>query len=108
MALEVIWTAGAERDLLEIHSGLFESLPNADDWIVRVLHRPLRSAVSLLPLHPEVGARVKGAKGFRRLLLGPQRQSGLFYVIENRGIVIHALLDMRQSPDVIWKRLRKS
>ena len=108
MALEIVWTAGAERDLLEIHNELFEFLPNADDWIARVLHRPLRSAVNLLHLHPEVGARVKGAKGFRRLLLGPQRQYGLFYVIENRSIVIHALLDMRQSPDAIWKRLGKS
>ena len=107
IALEVIWTAGAERDLLEIHSGMFEFLPNSDDWIARALHRPLQSAVRLLSLHPEVGARVKGVKGVRRWLLGPQRQFGLFYVIESRGIVVHALLDMRQSPNAIWDRLRK-
>jgi len=108
MALEVVWTAGAERDLLEIHQRLFDALPDEDDLMARVLHRPLWSAVNLLPQHPEVGARVKGTKGFRRWLLGPQRRYGLFYVIESRGIVVHALLDMRQNPDAIWKRLRGS
>ena len=106
MALDVVWTAGAERDLLAIHRTLFEALPDEDELMARVLLRPLRSALNLLPLHPEVGARVKGTKGFRRWLLGPKRRYGLFYVVENRGIVVHALLDMRQYPEAIAKRLR--
>lgn len=105
MALEVVWTAGDERDLIEIHHWLLEVLPDDDELIARVLQRPLQSALALLPQHPEIGARVQNTKSVRRWLLGPQRRYGLFYVVENRGIVIHALLDMRQNPEAIWQRL---
>jgi hypothetical protein len=40
-------------------------------------------------------------------LLGPKNRYGLFYVVEKRGILIHALLDLRQDPEAIWKRLRE-
>ena len=49
---------------------------------------------------------MKRTKGVRRWLLGPQRRYGLFYVVESRGIVIRPILDMRQNPETIWKRLR--
>lgn len=106
MALEVVWTAGAERDLIEMHHWLLEVLPDDDELIARVLRRPLQSALALLPQHPEIGARVKSTRHVRRWLLGPQRRHGLFHIVENRGIVIHGLLDMRQNPEAIWKRLR--
>ena len=106
MVPEVVWTAGAERDLLEIHRWLFDVLPDDDELIARVLQRSLQAGLNLIQQHPEVGSRVKGAKALRRWLLGPQHRYGLFYVSESRGIIIHALMDMRQSPDVIDKRLR--
>lgn len=106
MALELIWTAGAERDLLEIHDGLFDTLEGDDEIIARILRRPLHSALTLLQQHPEAGAKVKQTQRLRRWLLGPQRRYALFYAIEKRGILIHALLDLRQDPSAIWKRLQ--
>ena len=106
MVPEAVWTAGAERDLVEIYLQLFDAFDGDADLISRVLRQPLQSALGLLPQHPEAGARVKRTKGVRRWLLGPQRRYGLFYVVESRGIVIHATLDMRQNPETIWKRLR--
>jgi plasmid stabilization system protein ParE len=108
MEFEMVWTAGAERDLVEIHHWLREALSEDDELVARVFRQPLRAALELLLQHPEIGARVKGAGNMRRLLLGPGRRYGLFYIVENRGIVIHALLDMRQNPEAIWKRLRGS
>ncbi len=106
MVPEVVWTAGAERDLLEIYCRLFDAFDGDSDLISHVLRRPLHSALGLIMQHPEAGAKVKRTKGVRRWLLGPQRRYGLFYVVESRGIVIHAILDMRQDPETIWKRLR--
>lgn len=105
MPVETLWTAGAERDLIEIHGRLHEVLEGADDLLASMLERPLEAALRLLGQHPELGARVKGATRFRRWLLGPRRWYGLFYVVESRGIVVHALLDVRQDPRLIRKRL---
>jgi len=105
MALDVIWSAGAERDLLEIHQIWFDLLGQDDASIAKVLERPLHSAMRLLSEHPEVGARVRGIPKMRRWLMGPQRRYGLFYVLENRGLLIHAFLDLRQNPEHILKRL---
>lgn len=106
MVPEVVWTAGAERDLLEIYLQLFDAFDGDDDLILRVLRQPLQSALGLIVQHPEAGAKVKHTKGVRRWLLGPQRRYGLFYVVESRGLMIHTILDMRQNPETIWKRLR--
>jgi plasmid stabilization system protein ParE len=108
MALEIVWTSGAERDLLEIYQWLFESFSDDARLIDQALRVPLDSAVGLLQHHPEAGASVRGSKGFRRWLLGPQRRYGLFYVVEKRGLIIHALIDLRQDPSAIWKRLHGS
>jgi hypothetical protein len=34
------------------------------------------------------------------------RHYGLFYVVENRGLILHALLDLRQDPESVMLRLR--
>ncbi len=105
MPIDVIWSAGAERDLLEIHQLWFDLLDQDDSRITEVLELPLHSALRLLAEHPEIGVKVRGAPAMRRWLMGPQRRYGLFYVVESRGIVIHAMLDLRQSPEHIRKRL---
>jgi hypothetical protein len=43
---------------------------------------------------------------FRRLILKNGRH-GLFYVVENRGIVRHALADLRANPDELRQRFCK-
>jgi len=105
MPTDIIWSAGAERDLLEIHQLWFDLLNHDDSRLTEVLEVPLQSALNLLANHPEVGAKVRGTLGLRRWFWGPQRRYGLFYVVETRGLVIHAMLDIRQSPDHIQKRL---
>ena len=106
MVPEAVWTAAAERDLLEIYLQLFDAFDGNDDLIARVLRQPLQSALRLIVQHPEAGAKVKRTEGVRRRLFGPQHRYGLFYVVESRGLVIHEILDMRQNPETIWKRLR--
>lgn len=105
MPIEVIWTTGAERDLFEIHRVWVDLLDQNDARLTQVLELPLQCAMNLLSEHPEVGAKVRGVPRMRRWLMGPQRRYGLFYVVEPRGILIHAMLDLRQSPEFIRKRL---
>ena len=107
MALEVMWTAGAERDLLELHQRLLSVFDDEAEIVSRVLEHPLESSLRLIQAHPEIAPRVRGVRRVRRRLLGPKSRYGLFYVVEKRGIVIHALLDLRQNPEAIWKRLRE-
>lgn len=105
MAREIVWTAGAERDLLEIHNWLLAASGQDDQLLDSLLERPLQSALNLLQQQPQAGARVRGTTAVRRWLLGPQRRYGLFYVVEKRGLIVHALLDLRQDSETIRKRL---
>jgi plasmid stabilization system protein ParE len=107
MALEIVWTNGAERDLLDLHLQLLTALDQDMELVARVLQEPLESNLRLVRDHPEIAPKVRGTQRLRRRLLGPQNRYGLFYVIEKRGILIHALLDLRQDPQTIWKRLRE-
>jgi plasmid stabilization system protein ParE len=105
MARDIVWTAGAERDLLALHRILFDVGGADDKFIYRLLEMPLRSALELIREHPQIAPRVSGSPRLRRRILSPQNRYGLFYAVENRGIVIHALLDLRQDPRMIRKRL---
>jgi plasmid stabilization system protein ParE len=107
MALELVWTAGAEADLLNLHQQLFELLSGDEDAISKVLEAPLQSSLQLLRGHPELAPRVRGSSRVRRRLLGPGNRYGLFYTVEQRGLIIHALLDLRQHPQTILRRLGK-
>src|SRR4051794_21719221 len=106
MELEVVWTASAECDLLELHQRLFSAFPEDAHINTRVLEHPLEASLRLLQKHPEIAPRVRGTRRARRRLLGPQNRYGLFYVVEKRGIIVHALLDLRQDPESIWKRIQ--
>jgi hypothetical protein len=48
MALELVWTAGAEADLLNLHQQLFELLSGDEDLISKVFEAPLQSSLQLL------------------------------------------------------------
>ncbi|MDZ4402186.1 hypothetical protein [Prosthecobacter sp.] len=100
MARELVWTAGATADLLQLYEQVGDH-----DLAIKVLRQPLDHALSLLNENPALGPRVRGTLHIRRLLVGPKFRFGVFYVEEPRGILIHALLDMRQSSDVIRRRL---
>jgi len=61
-----------------------------------------RSALQQLGNHPRSGKLYVGR--FHRLVVS-RTDYGFFYVVETRGVVIHALLDLRQSPANIRRRL---
>lgn len=106
MALEIVWTAGAERDLLEIHQQLLDALEEDPALAARVLEKPLESSLELIREYPAIAPKIRGSQRLRRALFGPGNHYGLFYSVENRGIIIHALLDLKQNPAWIRKRLQ--
>lgn len=102
MPREVVWTSGAESDLLR----LYEQMGN-HDLALRVLRDPLERSLHLLADNPGLGPVVKGTRRVRRLLTGPRLRFGLFYVEETTRIMIHALVDMRDDPSLVRRRLRE-
>ena len=66
------------------------------------LEARLRAALQHLREQPRSGRHYLGR--FRRLLVS-QSVYGLFYIVEIRRVVIHAMLDLRQDPDAIPQRL---
>lgn len=66
------------------------------------LYSKILAALDQLAAQPASGRHFAGS--FHRLLVS-RSTYGLFYVIENRGVVVHALLDLRQSPARIMQRL---
>ena len=105
MSTEIIWTLGAEQDLLLIYRQL-EAVSDEDDLPLRLLRRPLVEGLELLSQNPLLGRQLVQRINVRRLLIGPDFSYGVFYVVESRGILIHALLDLWQDPSLIRRRLR--
>jgi plasmid stabilization system protein ParE len=101
MAHEIVWTAGAEADLLYLYQQIDDH-----DLSIRVLREPLSQVLRLLSEFPQTGAGVRGTLRVRRVLTGPRLRYGLFYVEESKRIMIHALLDRRQDPQTVSRRLR--
>ncbi|MBK8039521.1 MAG: type II toxin-antitoxin system RelE/ParE family toxin [Verrucomicrobiaceae bacterium] len=101
MAHEIVWTAGAEADLLDLYQQIDDH-----DLAIRVLREPLSQILRLLSEFPQMGAGVRGTQRMRRVLTGPRLRYGLFYVEEGKRIMIHALLDLRQDPQTVSRRLR--
>ncbi len=66
------------------------------------MHR-LDEAFGQLRLFPECGPLVRG--DYRRLLV-PGFPYGIFYTVEPRGIIVSGVMDTRQDPETIIRRLR--
>ncbi len=62
----------------------------------------LDAALEQLRVFPESGPIVH--RNYRRLLV-PRFPNGIFYTIEPRGIIISGVMDTRQDPAVILRRL---
>jgi plasmid stabilization system protein ParE len=106
VATEIIWTLGAEQDLLLLYRQMEALSGDDDDLPLRLLRRPLMQGLKLLSENPSLGRRLAQRSNVRRLLIGPDFRHGLFYVVETRGIIVHALLDLRQDPALILRRLK--
>ncbi|TLD68980.1 type II toxin-antitoxin system RelE/ParE family toxin [Phragmitibacter flavus] len=101
MPPEVIWTRGAEADLMAIYQEIEEFRSGTGHQFLILLD----SALHLLRQFPEIAPSFDPP--IRRLLLNT-RKHGLFYTTERRGIIIHALADLRADPSLLKARLKNT
>ena len=100
MLPELVWTRGAEVDLQAIYEDIEEFHPGGGDRLLMLLD----ASLYLLRQFPEMAPFFDPP--IRRLLLSSKRH-GLFYSWEKRGIVLHALADLRNDPNLLKERFRK-
>ncbi|SRR6266566_7265870 len=98
--LEIIWKQGAENDLLQIFAELEEHVEGAG---ARFAGR-LDFTLGHLRAHPEMPPMFE--EPVRRLVIGSTGY-GLFYSVEARGIVVHALIHLSRDPQRIRERIRR-
>ena len=98
--MNAVWTLGAEADVQRI----YERLESWEEGTGDQFYDEVLSSVSVLEAFPLIGPVVH--RGRVRRVLVFNRHYGLFYVAENRGIVLHALLDLRQDPRAVMRRVR--
>ncbi|MDB6118154.1 MAG: hypothetical protein JWO08_1935 [Verrucomicrobiaceae bacterium] len=98
--MNAVWTLGAEADVQRI----YERLEALEEGTGDRFYDEVLSLVSLLEAFPLIGSIVH--QGRVRRVLVFNRHYGLFYVVENRGIILHALLDLRQDPRTVMRRIR--
>ena len=97
---ELVLLAGAEADMIELYVRYDALSPSYAERY----YAALGQALDLLERFPEIGPRYHSH--YRRLVI--QRFSlGVFYSIEGRRIAVGAILDLRQSPEAIMRRLGK-
>ena len=97
---EIIWKQGAESDLLQIFAELEERREGAS---VRFVGK-LDFTLGHLRAHPEIAPMFE--EPVRRLVIGSTGY-GLFYSVEARGIIVHALIHLSRDPDTIRERIRR-
>src|SRR5207245_506608 len=91
---------GAENDLLQIFAELEEHTTAAG---VRFASR-LDFTLGHLQAHPEMAPIFE--EPVRRLVIGSTGY-GLFYSVEARGIIVHALIHLSRDPERIRERIRR-
>ncbi|GEP45261.1 type II toxin-antitoxin system RelE/ParE family toxin [Brevifollis gellanilyticus] len=97
---DVVWTLAVEADVQAIYEDYEQREEGAGD----VFYADLLNCVQLLARHPLLGSSLKNRR-LRRVLVY-NRHFGLFYVPESRGVVLHALIDLRRDPEMLARRLR--
>ena len=97
---EIVWKRGAEEDLLRIFTALEEVKEGHGVRFTRLLDGTLQT----LRRHPQMAPVFE--QPMRRLVAGTSGY-GLFYTVEARGIIVHALLHLSQNPEAIRERIRR-
>jgi plasmid stabilization system protein ParE len=95
---EIIWKQGAEDDLLRIFSDMEEYREGAGERFTLTLDATLQN----LRKFPEMAPMFEPP--MRRLVAG-NTGYGIFYTVENRGIIIHALVHLSQNPETIRDKI---
>lgn len=95
---EIVILAGAETDVFDAYL-YYESI---DEDLGESFARQVEHAFARIGEFPEIGAPFENE--LRRFLVS-RFPFGVFYTIEGRRIIIQAVLDLRQSPEQILRRL---
>lgn len=95
---EIIWTAGAGRELQEVYG----QLEDARDESGVALLNEVQRILSLVSSQPLMGTYFE--KPTRKLLVA--RRYGIIYSPEDRGIVVLAFVDLRRDLQPLRKRIR--
>ncbi|MEN3940241.1 type II toxin-antitoxin system RelE/ParE family toxin [Prosthecobacter sp. SYSU 5D2] len=98
---DLVWTLAAENDV----QAIYERLELREDGAGDLFYDEILKTVRLLQRFPLLGPGLEHRR-LRRVLVY-NRNYGLFYVSESRGVVLHALLDLRQAPEMIKRRLNE-
>lgn len=98
---ELIWTKAAEADLQTIFEYQEEFESGQGERFLALVD----DALELLRVFPEMAPVY--APPFRRLLFASCNH-GIFYVIEDRGIIIHAVADLRRDPSELRARFKRA
>jgi plasmid stabilization system protein ParE len=97
---EVVWTRGAEADLQFIFDQLSDLRDGAGEEFLILLD----AAIELLKQFPEMAPTYESP--FRRLVVKDGRH-GLFYTIEGRRVILHAVADLRGNPELLRERFKR-
>jgi plasmid stabilization system protein ParE len=97
---EIVWKQGAENDLVQVFADLEDFSQGAGEQFVHKLDTTLQN----LRAHPEIAPLFE--EPVRRLVIGSTGY-GLFYSIEARGIIVHALIHLSRDPQIIRHRIRR-
>lgn len=96
----VVILAGAEADIQRIYNKLTDRRDGAGDEFMDRLTGVFR----LLQSFPELGP--VRTLGLRRILV-PGHVFGAYYQVEDRGVMVHAVLDLRQNSEWIERTLKE-
>ena len=97
---EIVWKHGAENDLLQIFAELEARREGAGEEFVTRLDATLENARK----HPKIAPMYEPP--VRRLVIA-SAGFGLFYSLEPRGIIIHAVIHLSRSPESIREKIRR-
>ncbi|WP_395753116.1 type II toxin-antitoxin system RelE/ParE family toxin [Prosthecobacter sp.] len=96
--MEIIWTAGAGRELQEVYEQLEDARENSGRSLIAEVQR----MVELLSAQPHMGSFFE--KPARKLLVA--NRYGIIYSPEDRGVVVLSFVDMRRDLQPLRKRIR--
>jgi plasmid stabilization system protein ParE len=96
--MELVFLFGADSDI----QGAYEFYESCREGQGTIFMLHLDAVLTHLRSFPEIGPRYSGP--YRRLLV-PRFPYGVFYTVERNRIVVCGVIDLRQDPKMIARRL---
>ena len=97
--IEIVPLLSAELDI----QSAYDCYEDCREGLGTVFMHRLDESFGQLRIFPESGPIVHG--GYRRLLV-PGFPFGIFYTVESRGVIVSGVMDTRQDPEAIIRRLK--